>query len=59
MVLGGGRIVCAAPDVVTALRYDIAAAREDPAIADGSSAGHLSLPATGEGASPEAEDERL
>ena len=29
-VIGLGRVVCAAPDVATALGYDVAAALEDP-----------------------------
>jgi len=36
---GLGRVVCAAPDVATALGYDIAAALEEPDGPDGSSAG--------------------
>jgi alkylhydroperoxidase/carboxymuconolactone decarboxylase family protein YurZ len=42
-VAGLGRVVCAAPDVATALGYDIAAALEEPD--DRSSAGHANLPA--------------
>jgi hypothetical protein len=55
--LGLGRVV-AAPEVATAPGYDIEAALEDPTIADGCSAGHVSLPAAQRKSIPEAEDEQ-